>query len=86
MMGLICAKRKPFVDKKVHHHGIYFYGTQKNSILIFFDKVLVSGSPKCLYISESLGCDLSSGTISKPGACWSEARLLLSFKMSCWNV
>ena len=60
MMGLICAKRKPFVDKKVHHQGMYFYGTRKNSILIFFDKVLVSGYPKCLYVSESLECDLSS--------------------------
>jgi len=63
MMGLKCAKRKPFVDKKVHHHGMYFYGTRKNSILIFFDKVLVSGYPKCLYVSESLECDLSSEKI-----------------------
>ena len=63
MMGLKCAKRKPFVDKKVHHHGMYFYGTRKNSILIFFDKVLVSGYPKCLYVSESLECDLSSAII-----------------------
>ena len=62
-MGLKCAKRKPFVDKKVHHHGMYFYGTRKNSILIFFDKVLVSGYPKCLYVSESLECDLSSEKI-----------------------
>ena len=60
MMGSKCAKRKPFIDKKVHHYGMYFYGTRKNSILIFFDKVLVSGYPKCLYVSESLECDLSS--------------------------
>ena len=72
MMGLKCAKRKPFVDKKVHHHGMYFYGTRKNSILIFFDKVLVSGYPKCLYVSESLECDLSSGKFVTSARCMVE--------------
>ena len=44
MMGLKCAKRKPFVDKKVHHHGMYFYGTRKHSIFTFFDKVRATPS------------------------------------------
>ena len=40
-----------------------FMEHKKKSILIFFDKVLVSGYPKCLYVSESLECDLSSEKI-----------------------
>ena len=31
--------------------------------LDLFDNVLVSGYPRCLYVFESLECDLSSGII-----------------------